>query len=201
MSSLFGKKLQNQVPASSLAVQTSCQGLPIPIVWGRTRLAGNLIDYLGFSATLVSTGGGGGKGGLFKSSGKSQTYNYSVAVAIALCEGPVAAIGTVWNNNITCGLADLDLTLYDGDYAQGPWGYPASLGLPNALDYRGLGYVAGILSLGASPSLPNLGYEVTGAISGALAGLPDADPSAVIADLLGSANYGVGFFFIFLGYM
>ena len=50
-------------PASSLRIQTSLQGAPLPIVAGRVRIAGNIIDYDDFTAVAHTTGGGGGGGG------------------------------------------------------------------------------------------------------------------------------------------
>jgi hypothetical protein len=66
--------------------------------------------------------------------------------------------------------------------------------LGQALNYRGLAYVAaGPMQLGTSPVLPNLSFEVLFALNGALPGLPDADPSAVLSDFLTNAFYGLGF--------
>ncbi len=49
----------------SLQVQQSSQGLTLPVVYGRTRIAGNLIWYGDFTAiektTTTSSGKGGGR--------------------------------------------------------------------------------------------------------------------------------------------
>ena len=60
--------------------------MPRPIVWGQTRLAGNVTDYAGFTATPQKSPGS--KGGLAHASGKGNTgqYNYSASVIISLGE-------------------------------------------------------------------------------------------------------------------
>src|ERR1700761_4820310 len=109
MASIFASSKQAQAqqqPAlSGLQVQTSAYGKVIPIVYGTTRIAPNLIWYGDFVATPHTsnsssgggkggvTGGGGGKGG---GGSGSTTYTYSAAVALGLCEGPIAGIGNVW---------------------------------------------------------------------------------------------------------
>src|SRR6201996_4827708 len=108
MSFLLGasKSQASQAAAvSGLQLQSSAYGKVIPIVYGTTRIAPNLIWYGDFVATPHTsnsssgggkggvTGGGGGKGG---GGSGSTTYTYSAAVALGLCEGPIAGIGNVW---------------------------------------------------------------------------------------------------------
>ena len=83
----------------------------IPLVYGTTRAAPNLIDYDDFTATPASSGvkgkgGGGGKSG-------SQQYNYSASVILGVCQGPVAAFGTVWWNKNTGPLSGMPGAVYD----------------------------------------------------------------------------------------
>ena len=72
---------------TGLQVQTSVSTLPVPIVWGQTKVAVNVFFYANFQ----TSGGGGGKGGLF--SQQSSTYTYSADLMMALCEGPIYGIG------------------------------------------------------------------------------------------------------------
>ena len=51
---------------TALQIQTSTSTLPIPIVWGRNKIAPNLIWYENFRAVPGGSGKGiGGKGGAF----------------------------------------------------------------------------------------------------------------------------------------
>ena len=92
-------------PVNQLRVQTSLQGMPRPIVWGMTRLAGNLIDYTDFYAVAVQQQSSG-KGGMFGAPSGGSGYNYYASVEIGLCEGPVVAIGPVmWADQARSGVS------------------------------------------------------------------------------------------------
>lgn len=209
---------QQTQPMASLRVQSSVQGKPHPVMWGRNRLAGNLIWYGDFQARVVSDGSNasGGKGGQSTGSGgKGQsgnvTYNYSVAIALGLCEGPVVSVDRVWANKAVSntsgnvgspappGLPDipavsggLGFEVFTGSYAQGPWGYLASAHPSEALSYRGLCYVAQAgLDLGSSTELTNYSFEVTAALSFVTPTIPDANPRDVVADFFTNAYYGL----------
>jgi hypothetical protein len=207
MASIFGtssKSQAKQQPAlTGLQVQTSAYGKVIPLVYGTTRIAPNLIWYGDFVATPHSSapsggggkgaggGGGGGKGG---GGGGSTTYTYSAAVALGLCEGPIAGIGTVWASQTETSLAALGLGLFDGAYAQSPWSYLSSVHPGEALGYSGTAYVAGAgYQLDSNAQLPNHNVEVEGFLARTAPGMPDADPSRVVADLLTNPNCGAGF--------
>jgi len=76
-----------------LDVQASSYGLPIPIVFGTTRLAGNVIwapqiKETRREATVGGKGGGGGQ--------TTVTFTYSIDCAIGICEGPITGIRKVW---------------------------------------------------------------------------------------------------------
>lgn len=98
MSGLFRQGYQppNQI-LGGIRVQTSLQGVPIVIVYGRTRIPGNLIWYGDFIARSVTSGGkkGGGGGGSGKKGGGE--YDYGAALAIGLCQGPIIGIGAIWS--------------------------------------------------------------------------------------------------------
>lgn len=198
MGSLFAAKSSSgrTGPATSLRVQTALQGQPISILLGgKNRLAGNLIDYVDFtaipsgkSAGGKGVGGGGGKG-------TNQTsYTYTVAPVIAICEGPVASIDAVWNNKTKQTLDSLNLTAFLGTYSQTAWGYMSSLHPERALNYRGLAYVAaGPMDLGNSQELPNMNFEVTAVFANAISSSPDADPKDCLTELLTNSHFGIGF--------
>ena len=130
MAGLFGggSKVNNKVqPASAMRVQTAVAGKARPIGWGRNRLAGDLIWYNDFTAT-PSNSGGGGKGGITGGGGgkgaQSGSYEYSAAVIIGVCKGPVVGFtGVCWANEVVGTLATYNLTAFTGTNVQTAWGY------------------------------------------------------------------------------
>src|SRR5580658_172047 len=119
-----GKKNNGPTVASGLALQSSVYGNPIPIVYGTTRVAPNLIWTGDFVATPVSAGKGG-KGTIVGGGGKSGggQFTYQTAVAMALCEGPISGVRNIYVDKSVTNAAALGFTQFRGDYPQAPWGY------------------------------------------------------------------------------
>lgn len=201
MAILFGahtRKTTRTGPAHQLRIQTAVQGTAIPLLWGKTRLAANIIWYGNFNATPVRATPSGGKGGVLSGgkAGNTGTYNYSASVILGLCEGIVGAIGIVWSNKVKTTIAKLGLTLFGGSYAQTAWSLIVSLFPAYALNYRGIAYLAGTMALGTSPEVPNMNYEVSGPLAGTgdpVSGQGDAAPDQVLSDFLTNNKYGAGF--------
>jgi Putative phage tail protein len=220
---LFGGQQQTQAPATSLRVNTSLQGVPIPLVLGGLcRVAGNLIDYFGFEyKNGPTTGGKGGIGQLF---GKGQSSKeYYVSFLLALCEGPINVINAIWVNGNRYGTVEgqvatqilgplnannesVDFEVLYGDYAQQPWsfteafllnpfGYTPSSGVNRALSYRGIAYLGfANYPLGGSPVVPNITVEVaSNNINNTVIGQPDGDPSIVFSEVLTNVYFGLNF--------
>lgn len=181
-----GSSHTTETKLSGIDVQTSLLGQPIPIGWGRSRLSCNLIDYVGFKATPHTTKSGG-KGG----SSTSTTYSYSASVIMALCEGPVIGVRTVYKDSSTLTLSAAKLSLATGTIAQAAWGYMTSQYPTHALGYSSIAYVyAQDYALGdSSASMPNHGFEVDFNIQFGANG--DADPRDIVVDYLTNASYGV----------
>ncbi len=78
---------------TDLAVQSSAEGVGIPIVFGRARIAGNVIWARPIQETRHEEEvGGKGMGG----GGTQISYTYSVSFAIGLCEGPIIGVRKIW---------------------------------------------------------------------------------------------------------
>jgi len=137
---LFGPTMASgQGPRlSGLQVLASSEGAAVPRLYGRARLAGQVIWATKFDehATTTTTGGKGGGGG-----GASYTeYNYSVSVAVALCEGPVTRIGRVWADGKPLDLSDIVWRLHKGDETQSA--DPLITAVEGASPaYRGVAYI------------------------------------------------------------
>ena len=79
---------------TSLQVMASTEGAALPRLYGRARLAGQVIWATDFREHAATTSTGGGKGG---GGGASYTeYSYSVSLAVGLAEGAVTRVGRVW---------------------------------------------------------------------------------------------------------
>ena len=144
---------------SDLRVMASSEGAPIPRVWGRMRVAGQVIWATDF-IEKKKTEDGGGKGG---GGDKVKTYKYFGNFAVALCEGEIDRIGRVWADGREFPLNKVTMRLHTGSETQEPDSLIASVeGAGNAPAYRGLAYVVfERLPLGDFGNrLPQLSFEV-----------------------------------------
>lgn len=147
---------------SEFTVNTAEYGAVVPEIIGTVRTAGNAIYYDDFTAHEHRETHKAGKGG--KSKQVSITYTYTVAVILGLCEGPISGIGKVWigKNVHNYPADDIQLTLFDGKENQQPWAYTQGKHPEKALPYPGLAYMAGVIDLGDSGSMPSYNFEVKG---------------------------------------
>jgi hypothetical protein len=196
MAGIFGGAAAAQKPIryTSVDVQTSALGGCIPLLWGRNRVGTNVVWLNNFKSTSAGGKGGGKGGGKDKGSG----YSYSTALILALCEGPIQDVLTVWADQTETTLAALGLTLLDGTAAQAAPGWIESNYAAQAMSYAETAYVwASSYALGGSPEIPNHTFEIDGYLSGTTntggltSGLPDANPADIISDYILSAQYGL----------
>ena len=190
MSIFGGKKSASVQPDfSGLALQTSTSAIPIPIIYGITRAAPNMIWQDGVAAAPQHANSGG-KGG-----NPVTGYEYSCWVMFAIGEGPITAVGTIYNGQGVYPYGAYNLSLIAGTTPQTPWA-PATVSYPAAaLNYNGTAYMASsYFDLGSSASASSVSFEIYGRLyTSAQVNALDADPSAVIADFLTNSQYGVGF--------
>lgn len=171
-------------------INTASYGEVVPEILGTTRVSGNIIDYEDFTAhehkTTTRTGKGGG------SKHTDISYTYTVAAAIALCEGPIAGIGKVWKDKEVYQYPNesIQLTLFNGAVAQAPWPYMTSKHPDKALPYSGLAYMAGVVDLGDRGSLPQYNFEVYGKLRDTGDGT-DVNPADYIEHVLQSVGADV----------
>ena len=171
-------------------INTASYGEVVPEILGTTRVSGNIIDYDDFTAHEHKSTTRTGKGGGAKHT--NITYTYSVAAAIALCEGPIAGIGKVWRDKEIYDYPNekIELTLFNGDVAQAPWPYMLSKHPDKALPYSGLAYMAGVVDLGERGSLPQYNFEVYGKLRDTGDGT-DVNPADYIEHVLQSVGADV----------
>jgi Putative phage tail protein len=175
---------------TGLQLQTSVNTLPVPIVWGRTKISANILWYQNFKA-VPQYSKSSGKGGSHKT---VTGYSYQADLILGLAEGPINTVGTVWRDQSTYTLAQLGLTLFNGATPQAAWGYLRAAYPNQTLAYQGTSFVcAAGYALGDEASIGNHNFELVGLLAGTGVNNLDADPSLVISDFLISPQYGLGF--------
>jgi len=158
IANLFADDIQGPRTAD-LQIQTSTEGAPIPMVYGRMRLAGQLIWAARFNETSITRASGGGKGG----GPKTTEYRYSVSFAVGVCEGKIGGVGRIWADGAPLTLEDITWRVHTGAADQAPDPVIEAIeGAGMAPAYRGLAYVVfEDLPLEAfGDRIPNLSFEV-----------------------------------------
>src|SRR4051812_3821437 len=121
---LFGARQERSVEGPRLAdleVMASTVGAPIPRIYGRARLSGQLIWATNLEEVIENrsdTSGGKSMGGGGKVTTNTTTYSYFANLAVALCEGPISGIKRVWADGKPLDLTALTYRLYLGDETQ-----------------------------------------------------------------------------------
>jgi len=161
--SLFGGGASRDIEGSRLAdlsVQSSSEGASIPKVYGRVRLAGQLIWATNFEE-VVSTEEQGGKAGGGRSTATVTTYSYFANFAVGLCEGRIARVGRIWADGTELDTRQITMRVYNGAVDQDPDPLIAA-SQDAAPAYRGTAYVV-FERLDLEPfgnRLPQLSFEV-----------------------------------------
>lgn len=144
---LFGNNSNRQVEGPRLAdldVMASTEGAPIPRVYGRARLAGQVIWATQLEEVVSSrteSDGGGGKGGSGPTT-TTTTYSYFANFAVGLCAGPIGRIARIWADGKPLDLSGITFRTYTGTESQAPDALiVAREGAGNAPACRGLAYV------------------------------------------------------------
>ena len=118
-------------------VMGASEGAAIPRIWGRVRVSGQVIWASRFQENIVHSGGGKGT-----PKPSSNSFNYSVSLAVALCEGEITRVGRIWADGNEIAPDSLNLRIYKGDEAQLPDPKIEVVeGAGSAPSYRGTAYV------------------------------------------------------------
>lgn len=121
----------------------STEGAPIPRVYGRAKLGGQLIWATRFEEEIslsVTRTRSGGKGGRSQKTFET-TYGYYANLAIGLCEGPIAFVRRVWADGRELDLTSVTMRVHPGHDGQDPDPLIAAKEAGAAPAYRGLAYV------------------------------------------------------------
>ncbi len=136
---------------ADLQVMASSEGTDLPRVYGRARLAGQMIWATRLEEEIITTsqssagggkgfGGGGGGGG--RSTVTRTEYRYYANFALALCEGEITRVGRAWADGKELDLSTVTYRVYRGTETQAPDSLiEAKEGAGNAPAYRGTAYI------------------------------------------------------------
>jgi hypothetical protein len=173
---LFGSSGQSRVVQgprlTDLHVTASTEGAPIPRIYGRARLGGQVIWATDFDEEVTtSDAGGGGKGasaggGNATGSTTSVSYLYYANFAVGLCEGEITGLGRIWANGVELDLSTVSYRVYAGSEIQQADGLILAKAGPTAPAFRGLAYIVfEHLALAAFGNrMPQLSFEVFRAV-------------------------------------
>jgi hypothetical protein len=140
---LFASRRERNVDGPRLAdleVMASTEGAPIPRIYGRARIAGQVIWATNLEDVInTSSDTSGGKGGP-RVTTDTTTYSYFANLAVGLCEGPIGTVLRVWADGKPLDLTGITMRIYTGDEAQAA--DPLIVAKQGeAPAYRGLAYV------------------------------------------------------------
>jgi hypothetical protein len=166
---------------SDINIQSSTEGAAVPRVYGRVRVAGQLLWATQFNQTTsTTTTGGKGLGG---QKVVETDYLYSISFAVGLCAGVATKIGRVWADGTLIDLSTYTTRFYPGSETQSEDPLIQEIeGSGNTPAYRGLCYIVfeDMALADFGNRIPQLQFEIVRAIS-------DTDPSALENVLQGVA--------------
>ncbi len=145
----------------SFKLQTSRDGAPMPRIFGRVRLAGQVI-WASQVRETVSEESVGGKGG----GPVQRNYSYSISFAVGLCEGEILGVDRIWANGKVLRRSGLTIRVHTGAETQGPDPVIAATEPGDVPAFRGTAYVVfeDFPLDGYGGRLPSINAEVVRAV-------------------------------------
>jgi GTA TIM-barrel-like domain/Putative phage tail protein len=136
-----GKRRIEGPRLNDLRVMASEEGAPIPDVYGRMRIAGQVIWATNLEEVVeTATEKAASKGGGPKT--RITEYTYFANFAVGLCEGEADYVGRVWADGKEMDLSAYTHRFYRGTNTQAPDSLIAAIeGAATAPGYRGLAYI------------------------------------------------------------
>ncbi|PHS27669.1 MAG: hypothetical protein COA84_03960 [Robiginitomaculum sp.] len=114
ISSLLSKRRDIGPSLEELHILSSTDGTPMPIVYGRVRLGGQVI-WTDQPIEHQINRRAGGKGGP-----RIRERKYTLSLAIGLCEGEIDGIGRIWADGALFDSALINMRVYMGSETQAP---------------------------------------------------------------------------------
>lgn len=157
---------------SAVAGVSSMEGAPVPRVYGRARIGGQMIWATRFveQANVTFTPGASGKASAPRTAPAFDiSYSYFANVAIGLCEGPIAFVRRVWADGQELDLTTVTMRVYRGDERQESDPLIVATEAPGTVPaYRGLAYVVfdRLPLAGFGNRVPQFTFEVVRPVEG-----------------------------------
>ncbi|MGN6311145.1 MAG: baseplate multidomain protein megatron [Xanthobacteraceae bacterium] len=129
---------------ADLDVMASTEGAPMPRMYGRARLSGQVIWATPLEEVVsTDTTSSGGKGGMFGGpTTTTTTYTYFANFAVGLCDGEIARVGRIWADGKLLDTTGLAIRVHRGSEDQAADDLIiAREGASNAPAYRGTAYI------------------------------------------------------------
>ena len=195
---VFAPKARQGPRLDDLKIQTSTYGARVPRLFGRVRVAGQVIWSTDLIETRAKTSNGKGRG-------STETYSYAASFAVALSARPIARIERVWaDGKLLRGAGgdlktDVTIRVQGGDEDQPVDPLIASAeGVATTPAYRGLAYVVleGLQLADYGNRIPSLSFEVVadegeigvGTALAELAGLDRAEAGPTVGGLAATGD-------------
>lgn len=152
----FGRGRREGPRLPEFQLQTSTPGTSMPQVWGRVRLAGQVIWAARYQEHATTSRPGG------KGTPEHVNHTCSLSFAVGLCAGEIAGIGRIWANGQVLDAGQYAWRLHTGSEDQLPDALIAAIEGEAAPAFRGTAYlVFEDLPLDAfGHRIPNLSVEV-----------------------------------------
>ncbi len=190
---IFGSGATREGPrVANLTVQSAAYGEPLPRLYGRMRVAGNLVWTAGIRETQTRAGGG-------KRGPATNSYTYSASFAVVVAARAIERVERIWADGKLLRAADgtliypATIRTYRGDEAQGPDPLIAAAeGVGAAPAYRGRAYIVfeDLPLADYGNRIPNLTFEVVADEADIAVGAVAADIAGVTVSDAGPALLG-----------
>ncbi len=148
----------------SFSISTAKYGAPIPLVFGRMRVPGQII----WANRITERRHTSSTHTHFKNKNltlerQTSQLEYFASFAMAICEGEILDIGRVWYSDELLDLSRYNFRLYKGDEEQLPDPLISSKSKEPSPAYRGLAYIVfeELPLADFSDNIPNFTFEVT----------------------------------------
>lgn len=170
---LGGTKIVEGPRLTNLAALASTEGAPIPRLYGRARIGGQMIWATRFVETQARTrtGGSGGKSHVAGSGSSTETITYAYAAnfAVGLCEGEIAFVRRIWADGREIDRTTFTHRVYTGTSDQMPDPLiVAKEGADFAPAYRQLAYIVfeNFPLTDYGNRIPQLSFEIVKPVTG-----------------------------------
>ena len=136
VASLFDNRRFEGPRLNNFHIQTSRDGAAMPRIFGRVRLAGQVIWASQVREIATETRQGSKGGGP-----RVTNYSYNISFAVGLCQGEILGIDRVWANGAVLDTSGVTMRIYKGAEDQQIDPIIAAIDGPDVPAFRGTAYV------------------------------------------------------------